>query len=161
MAGAGNGKDNPQEVGSGKSSGMKWVIIGVLALVLLGGGGFFGWRMFLSTGRSDAPAAAKEAPQITHQMDSFLVNLADPGGKRYLKVNIQVLLDNPLVEDEIKTRTYAVRDTILMLLSAKAYDDIATPNGKDILKREMMVKLNRLLTKGQVKEVFFTDFLVQ
>lgn len=160
MADAGNEADKPEEGEGSKSSKMKLLVIAVVVLAVLGGGGYFGWTKFM--GKSEeAHATPKEAPPVIHSMESFLVNLADPGGKRYLKVNMQLLLDNGAVEEEIKARNYAVRDVLLALLSGKAYDDISTPNGKDVLKREVMLRMNRLLTKGQVKEIYFTEFLVQ
>lgn len=160
MADAGNEADKPEEGEGSKSSKMKFLVIAVVLLAVLGGGGYFGWTKFMGK-NEEAHATPKETPPVIHSMESFLVNLADPGGKRYLKVNMQLLLDNGAAEEEIKARNYAFRDVLLALLSGKAYDDISTPNGKDVLKREVMLRMNRLLTKGQVKEIYFTEFLVQ
>lgn len=160
MADAGNEADKPEESEGSKSSKMKLLVIAVVVLAVLGGGGYFGWAKFMAK-NEEAHATPRETPPVIHSMESLLVNLADPGGKRYLKVNMQLLLDSGAVEEEIKARNYAVRDVLLALLSGKAYDDISTPNGKDVLKREVMLRMNRLLTRGQVKEIYFTEFLVQ
>lgn len=146
-----------------KSGKMKLIIIAVVALALLGGGGFFAYtKFFVKHEDTAAPAPKAAAPvSVVYALDPFLVNLADPAGKRYLKVTMELVLENQAVQDEMKEHQNAVKDTMLMLLSGKVFDDVASPAGKTALKREIVTKMNRQLTKGQVKEVFFTDFLVQ
>ena len=60
-------------------------------------------------------------------MDTFLVNLADPGAKRYLKVAIKARLDSTKLAEEFKSRSFEMRDVVLMILTSKAVDDISTP----------------------------------
>ncbi|MBW1976319.1 MAG: flagellar basal body protein FliL, partial [Deltaproteobacteria bacterium] len=91
-----------QEEGSGKKSKLKLIILVVL-IVALGGGGFFGYKKFFGK-KSEGVVAEEQKPTIpqavTYQLDTFLVNLADPGGKRYLKLTMELELDNPKVIDE-------------------------------------------------------------
>ncbi|MBW1975788.1 MAG: flagellar basal body-associated FliL family protein, partial [Deltaproteobacteria bacterium] len=98
---------------------------------------------------------------VTYQLDTFLVNLADPGGKRYLKLTMELELDNPKVIDEITKENFKIRDTILLILSSKEFDDISTVGGKLALKKEIMAKLNGMLHTGKVLNIYFTEFLVQ
>ncbi len=152
---------------------MKLIIIGVVALVLVGGGGFFGYMKFFKKAEEphggEAPHGAGPAPQAKQPVEQvvlmdwepFLVNLADPGGKRYLKVVMKMELSNPAMMEELKTRNFELRDAILMLLSGKEFDDIATPAGKKSLKHEIISQLNRVAKQGQVKEVYFIEFIVQ
>ena len=94
-------------------------------------------------------------------LDPFIVNLADAQGQRYLKAVIQLETDNPAADSEITGRLPQIRDEILMILSNKTFDDIATVAGKRMLKREIVSSVNRYLTSGQVTQVYFTEFVVQ
>jgi flagellar FliL protein len=142
-----------------KSSPLKLIILVVLVL-LLGGGGFFGYMKFFRA--PSAPSATAHVEEsVIQEMGNFLVNLADPGGKRYLKINIQMELTGNKALQEITRRNFEVRDSILMLLSSKEFDEVGTPIGKMNLKKELLSRLNKLLRDGQVKEIYFTEFLVQ
>lgn len=107
------------------------------------------------TGGAAGPAGSMKL------LDPFIVNLADAQGQRYLKAVIQLETDNPAAEREITVRLPQIRDEILMILSNKTFDDIATVAGKRMLKREMANAVNRYLTAGQVIQVYFMEFVVQ
>jgi len=47
---------------------------------------------------------------VSFELGSFLVNLADPGGKRYLKIALQLELSGQRAADEINRRNVEVRD---------------------------------------------------
>jgi flagellar protein FliL len=142
-----------------KSSLMKIVILVVL-VAILGGGGYFAYLKFFKAPAKESNVPVVEQP-ITQEMGTYLVNLADPGGKRYLKVTMQFELNGAKVSQELARRNVEVRDRIIMLLSSKEYDDIGNPTGKTTLKKELMTQLNKILQDGQVKEIYFTEFLVQ
>jgi flagellar protein FliL len=157
------GKETETE-GQGKSEKKKKsplikIIVLVVLLAVLGGGGFFGYVKFL---KKEPPPKEPEVEQsVSAEAGSFLVNLSDPGGKRYLKVSLQFELSGKKVNDEINRRNVEMRDMIIMLLSSKEYTEIGNATGKLTLKRELMTRLNKMLRDGQVKEIYFTEFLVQ
>jgi flagellar protein FliL len=151
--------EQPKPVKPKKLPLIKMAILGVL-LVLLGGGGYLGYVKFLKP-----PPPESQQPEVeqsvAQEMGTFLVNLSDPGGKRYLKISIQLELNNQPVSQELSKRNVEVRDTILMILSSKEYNDIGNAMGKMVLKRELLTRMNKMLRDGQVKEIYFTEFLVQ
>ena len=151
-------QDKPEKK---KKSLLFKIIILVVLLAILGGGGFFGYVKFL---KKEPPAQAAE-PQIEQSvavdMGTFLVNLSDPGGKRYLKITMQFELSGQKLNEEVTKRNVELRDMIIMLLSSKEYSEIGNATGKITLKRELVSRLNKMLREGQVKEVYFTEFLVQ
>jgi flagellar FliL protein len=101
-----------------------------------------------------------EAGQLK-AIDPFIVNLNDDQGSRYLKAVMQFEVSHPAVDQEITEKTPQIRDEILMLLSNKSYDDIATVSGKRVLKREIIGSVNRFLKTGQVTQIYFSEFVVQ
>ena len=96
-----------------------------------------------------------------HPLDTFIVNLADSGGNRYLRVTMNLELKNDEVTDEVVTRLPQIRDGILMILPSKKYADISTVEGKTALRDEIILHLNSLLKLGSITNIYFTEFVVQ
>ncbi|MBW1763967.1 MAG: flagellar basal body-associated FliL family protein, partial [Deltaproteobacteria bacterium] len=96
-----------------------------------------------------------------YSMDTFIVNLVGTRSKSYLKAKLELELSNEKVKDEINKRLPQFRDTILTLLSTKSDGDIRTLEGKFQVRTEIMMQLNQYLTSGNIRNVYFTDFIVQ
>jgi flagellar protein FliL len=161
----------------------KKVLIIIMAVFLLimgmmGGGFFLLWSKMSATvaqvqqqngGQASEEEVVEEKPTIgpLYRMDTLIVNLADHGGKRYLRVTMELeLKPNDKVEpaevsEEIDSRLPQLRDSILMILPTKKYDEISTTQGKIALRDELMAKLNPFLNKGQISKIYFTEFVVQ
>lgn len=154
-----------------KGSPLKLIIILVVALAGLGGGGFFAYAKFFKAKPPAAEAGESHGQQagghaqpeklVIYDWEPIMVNLADPGGKRYLKLNMKVELTNEKALEELKNRGFQLKDAMLMLLSGKEFDDISTASGKQALKQETIAQVNKILKLGQVREIYFTDFIVQ
>lgn len=137
----------------------KWLVI-VILLGLFVGGGYAGWSFYFEGKYATSEAKVKDE-SVIGEMDTFLVNLADPGGKRYLKISMKLVLDSAQAGQEFGERGPELRDNVLMLLSSKKYEDIATFSGKMALKQEAIARLNQRMNQGRVKDIYFTEFLVQ
>lgn len=88
------------------------------------------------------------------------VNLSDPNGRRYLKLGLEVEV-NADVSAQLRANNSRIRDAIIMLLAGKSYGDVATPDGKVLLKAEIAARLNQILGAQRVVRVYFTDFVVE
>lgn len=110
-------------------------------------------------------AAAKEAEAAkmgpTYKMDTLIVNLADQGGKRYLRIGMEWELSGSEVVQEVDKRMPQLRDAILMILPTKQYADIGTAQGKIDLRDELMARVNSIIRNGAVTMIYFTEFVVQ
>lgn len=163
MAAETHGNEEAQE--QKKGSPLMKIVILVVILAVLGGGGFFGYLKFFKKAQPEGEQAhapsGKQEKQVIYDWDPLLVNLADPGGKRYLKLGMKMELNNDHVLEEVKNRGFQLKDSMLMILSSKEFDDIATPSGKQALKQEIIAQVNKIIKQGQVKDVYFTDFIVQ
>jgi flagellar FliL protein len=159
MAQNGDSSDQGGPPEKKKSSLLKLIILVVL-LAALGGGGFFAYLKFFK-GAGHEEKLPEVEQNVSQEMGTFLVNLADPGGKRYLKVTMQFELTGAKVGAELAKRNIEVRDMIIMLLSSKEYEEIGSASGKMTLKKELITRLNKMMHDGQVKEIYFTEFLIQ
>lgn len=155
---------NAKEAQPKKGGLVKWIIIGIATLLVLGGGGFVSWKTFLQpvekkATEESAPARLDLGP--TFPLETFIVNLSGAAGERYLKVAMELELKENSLVAEVEKRRPQVRDTILLLLSSKTFDDIATFQGKTKLRNEITSRLNAVLPPASIKKVYFTEFVVQ
>ncbi|WP_104750423.1 flagellar basal body-associated protein FliL [Helicobacter cynogastricus] len=91
----------------------------------------------------------------------FVVNLISQNGRRYLKASVSLELNDSKLLEEIKNKETAIRDTIIEILSSKTVEEITTLKGKNKLKEEIRSNVNSFLIDGFIKNVFFTDFVIQ
>ena len=94
-------------------------------------------------------------------METFVVNLADPGGKRYLRVTIALEIDDQDFVEEVKKNVPKMRDKVLLILPSKKFKDIRTSSGKDSLRKEIIAQLNPLLNKCKITDLYFQEFVIQ
>ena len=106
--------------------------------------------------RLEEPAVGALLP-----FDPFIANLADEDGRRYLKATLQVEFFGARVPDEFNARVPQMRDLLLTLLTSKLFSEVRTPQGKAVLRDEIINRMNRALNKDLVKAVYFTEFIVQ
>jgi flagellar FliL protein len=96
-----------------------------------------------------------------YSMRPFIVNLADESTGRYLKVRFELELDSNDVVQEIEKRMAQLTDSVIMLLSSKTYQELATYEGKDRMRNEIVLRLNSFLTTGSIRKIYFTEFVMQ
>ncbi|MDY6851623.1 MAG: flagellar basal body-associated FliL family protein [Thermodesulfobacteriota bacterium] len=156
-----------------RNGGIKIIIIAVVVVLILVGGAL-GVKFFApglipgsaeNASEEEAEAEGKEAGAAElgtlKPLKPFIVNLADPAGRRYLKLNMTLELDTPEAAAEIDTRMPQIRDVILILLSSMRFEDVRTIEGKMRLRGQIITRCNTVLTAGKVKNVFFSEFVVQ
>jgi flagellar FliL protein len=165
-------KEDREPEGEAEKKGFPLKLVILLVVVLgLGGGGFYAWKSgmlnrFLG-GEKQAHASKGEKKEVpldvgpTRSLETFIVNLADPQGRRYLKVKMDLELSDEKVMPELDKRLPQLRDTILTTLCSKTYDEIGTLEGKMQLRMEIMARLNQLLKAGKIRNLYFTEFIVQ
>ena len=150
------------------------MIIAVISLFLIGsvGAGFYVIWTKISGMTPPAEAAgnakaqkaeAENSQQIGPILDlnTFIVNLADEGGQRFLKTSISVEMTAVEAIEEATTRMPQIKDYIVTLLPTKKSADILNAEGKQVLRDQLTEGLNRFLTKGKINALYFTDFVIQ
>ncbi len=93
--------------------------------------------------------------------EPFIANLADDGGRRYLKATFQVDFGTTEVPAAMQARLPQTRDLLLTLFTSKTFDEIRTPEGKQQLREEIIARVNQVLDRDLAKAVYFTEFIVQ
>ncbi len=138
----------------------------VAALAVLGGGGS-AWFV-VQRGRTDQspPKQVSSAPLYIAHLEGFTVNLADPEETHFLRVTMDLGFDH-LPDGASKEKVTAampvarIRDSILAVLTVCKAEPLLTSEGKTQLKKNLVDSLNKAVPELAVREVYFTEFLVQ
>ncbi len=107
------------------------------------------------------PLIKKNQKDLIFQLEPIIVNLAKSQGNRFLKVTLSLEMSVPEVRPDIKKNIQKITDSILLLLSSKLFEDVYSVQGKFTLKNEITARVNPFLVLGKVKEVYFTEFIIQ
>ncbi len=146
--------DTAGESAPKKSKKMLFIIIGVVVLALIGAGAAF-FVLKKNTAEAgdeheDAPAVEQHAakpgtPPTFLPLDSMVVNLADPGGNRFVQLAITLQVADVHTGDAIKTYMPSIRNGILMLVSQRTADDILSPAGKEQLAQAIVEEISGVM----------------
>lgn len=147
----------------------------VFAVVNLGVMGFGGYLVYASTIGWNSPSISEEHAEtemasleeadpgpLVYTMDKFTVNLGgEPKRTIRVEVNLQMLGQDGFEEVMEPENRARARDRIVRMLNEKAFSDLESIQGKLFLKDKIAMEVNGLLHKGVVKDVYFSDFVVQ
>lgn len=121
------------------------LIIAIAALVVLAGGGAAAW--FLLGGKHDKDAEHAEAealkPPVYVTLEPFTVNLTSEATDRYLQVGIDLKVSAADITEKVKVHLPEIRNGILLLLTSKKVDDLASIEGKNTLREEIRDIVNK------------------
>ena len=167
------------EGGGGLGRIIKIVVIALVLLSLIAVGGFFIYRLFTSGGdeeegkvaQSEATIRQGPAPlenPVFFQAGTFIVNLAD--GRRYLKTNVELMLNEELAKVYLESRLSVVKDLIIAELQTLSTEQLRDPKERVLLKERLKGRIETLFPLPRdldwddpkpIKKVLFTEFYLQ
>lgn len=160
----------PAEEADAKPKKPKLIILALVLLLLVGGGGGAAWYFLVGSkkGGDEHKKVEKEKPPVFTSLEVFTVNLqSSDGSDHFLQLNVDLKVADPLVVEAIKSHMPEVRNGVLLLLSSKTVEDVATLEGKKKLSAEILQRVNEPLhlkegekDKG-AQDVLFTAFVIQ
>ncbi|MDY0117164.1 MAG: flagellar basal body-associated protein FliL [Sulfurimonadaceae bacterium] len=98
---------------------------------------------------------------ILYPLDTFTVNLKSDAGRRYLKVTMSLELNGKHIAAELDNKIPVVRDKVIRILTSKTLEEISSPKGKQKVSLQIIDTLNAILSDGQIKGLYFTEFVIQ
>jgi len=139
------------------------LIVLASTVLLLGVGGFFGWKWY--AGRKVASETTQKLDEMTivYPLKSFIVNLADKKGvgKRYLKLTLEVEVAGEEQRALVNQKVPQLRDTILLMLSSRTIAEITSMEAKLELKQVLLARMNSAIGESVIQRLYFTEFVVQ
>ena len=164
--------EEAEDTGQDKSSKGILLVIAITCLVLvciMGAGFFTLWNKLspidpqIEKGQESITQekGSEDLTESRYSLDTFIVNLSDKGGKRYLRITMDLVLSHEALTQELDDRLSEVRHNILMILPTKSLRDISSVGGKIALRDEILAKLNSFLETGGITDLYFTEFVIQ
>ena len=164
-----DGKESPRQ----KKSLTKMLPFIVIILLILIGGGLFAFKMINKKPEQNQSATATEKTEATpvptpledkstyEITPAFTVNLTEFSGKKYLKTSIILEYKDAQVKTDLDKRLFQIKDSFIAVLSAKNSKELATEEGKQHLKDELITKTNVIIGKDKVTNIYFGEFIIQ
>lgn len=125
----------------------------------------------------------KPGQGVMFNMSTKIINLADPSGRKYIRLTIVLEFAPPEettsakssggghgtegaspTDDftaQINARMPIMDDAVITLLSTKSFDELYTAEGKERLRQELMKAIAERVPEYQLISIYFTEFVVQ
>jgi flagellar FliL protein len=147
-----------------KKGKSKLLLVGASLIVLLGGGGAGAW-WYLGKKAEAASAEEPATPPGFITLDPFIVNLADPGGRRFLRISLRLVVKSEEEAKELEEKELVLlkaRSAVLELLATQKSEELQTPDGKAQLKKHIAERAAEAFgVHTEVTDVLFAEFVVQ
>lgn len=115
-------------------------------------------------GKEAGSASTAEVPGQfgeTFPFKTFHLNLGNPLENHYIRLEISVeFKGGEEQKKEIEQRLPQLRDAVVGVTSRKTREFLLGPDGKDQLRREILIRMNRYMTQP-LESVFLTDILIE
>ena len=146
------GTETPRKAGKSRK-----MLIVLLAVVLAGAGGG-AYAMLRASDEASGPTRGLV------MFDPFVVNLADPGGMRFVRVTLQVVTYSEKGAKDVTESPLSMKESrsaILEILSQQLASELVKVEGKQALKKAIVERLSKQIKQTKVIDVFFSEFVVQ
>lgn len=135
-----------------KSRKLLFIIVGVVLLALIGAGAAL---FIMKKNAAEDDESADEEPVAAHQakdpkhaptfvpLENMVVNLADPGGTRFIQLGLTLQLQDAKTEADVKTYMPSIRSAILLLISQRTADEMLQVQGKAKLANDIIAAISK------------------
>ncbi len=156
----------PEPTEEKTKGGKKGLIIGLLAALLAGGGGFYATYAGLILA---APAAtADHAPESTLPplpdivfipLEPMVVSLGSAASAKFLRFSAQLDVD-PASAEAVKMVLPRIIDVLNTYLRAVSEEELGKPAALERLRAQMLRRIQVVTEHGQVKDLLITEFVL-
>jgi flagellar FliL protein len=158
-------KAAPEGAAPKKKGGRKKLMYGAAAVLLIGivGGGAYWWKAGAAPAEGES-AKGKEVDRGLVKLEPFVVNLADVGSSRYLRITLELLVEDAERAEELEKDRVSLtkaRSAILELLTTQLSTELVKPEGKAALRQAIKEVVAHAVNHLEVIDVLFSDFVVQ
>jgi flagellar FliL protein len=133
-----------------KSKKLLFIIIGVVVLALIGAAGAL-FVLKKNTAEDDEYADEEPAAQVAKDpktapvfmpLENMVVNLADPGGGRFIQLGLTLQLQDAKTEADVKVYMPSIRSQVLLLISQRTADEMLQVQGKAKLAKDIIAAIS-------------------
>lgn len=151
-----------------KSSTIKLIIIGIIVIIIVAAVSFVvAMYAAKSVAKLEAPkgdgygVVKSESLGTTFDAGEYITNLKANTGDRFIKVKVVFSFEDVKVQEEITNKLPQIQHKINSILRQQTPESLAQPNSMENLATNIRKSVNSLLIKGNITDVYFTNFVVQ
>jgi flagellar FliL protein len=165
--------DGEEEAEDAPKKGKKkliFIVAGVVLLLAIGGGLFASGMLGGSDKKEEHAEEAGEhdekgpkiAKPVYYELPEFLVNLSATGNRvSFLKMSVTLELRNQEAVPLIEANKPRIVDTFNTYLREMRPTDLSGSAGIYRLRDELMTRMNKTIEEGLVKDILFSEIIVQ
>jgi flagellar FliL protein len=95
-------------------------------------------------------------------VENIIVNPAGTNGTRYLSTSIGLEIEkNEKSAERMKELTPVIRDILIAIFSSKTLDELGSIEGKEIVRKEILERVNLASAPWHISKVYFVDYVLQ
>ncbi len=117
---------------------------------------------------AEDPAPTSGGSEYVELNPAFIVTYGGPGGLKYLKTAVTLIVPAGKAEGNVSLHTPPIRNSLVMLLSNQTSESVATAAGRDQLRQQALESIRQIMVGEygeagykMVKDLLFTSFVVQ
>jgi flagellar protein FliL len=131
---------------------------------------------------TQTPKAVQPGQGLMVNMSTKIINLADPTGRKYIRVTmvleftpdpVETTGEKKSGEESSATSTPTAQQTkitalmpllddlVITTLSTKTFEDLYTASGKEALRKELIKAIDQRMPDLHILSVYFSEFVVQ
>jgi flagellar FliL protein len=140
------------------------MVIGLVALLVLGGGGF-AYKMMHAKAEPKNTKAAPKAELYLPLDPPFVVNFRDDDSLRYLQVGVTLMSHDADALATAKAADPVIRDALVALFSSQEYSIISNTAGREKLQAQALAAVRKVVQarmgRPGIDALYFTSFVMQ
>jgi flagellar FliL protein len=109
----------------------------------------------------DGKKAARSKDGWEYSFPNVVSNLTGSMGTRYLRCSFTVVSDDEHISEMMEENKTKLKDVALRIFAARSQSDLESVSARNVIRTEIAATFNKALETAAVKEVLFTDFIVQ
>jgi flagellar basal body-associated protein FliL len=140
---------------------MEFLIIPKLKSSMGGGGDAHSKSADHGKAKGDSHGGVKAPGEFTVEFGPTVVNLSGSNNSRYLRTNFVIASTDKEIQKVIMENKGSLQDAAIGVLSTQSLDALDGANGREVVRKGIISKFNRLLGADVIDQIYFTEFIVQ
>jgi flagellar FliL protein len=135
-----------------KSKKLLFIVLGVVLLALIGAGAALYVLKSNTAGDEEGEDGEEQVAEHSKEprvpptflaLENMVINLADPGGNRFIQLGLTLQLQDAKTEADVKAYMPSIRSNILLLISQRTAEEMLQVQGKEKLAQDIIATVSR------------------
>jgi len=156
-------EDAPQGLKAKLATNMKYIIISVAVLIVIGGGAGIYFSGVLTTEKLYEETIALPGPPVYYELPRITIDLK-PSPRRarpFIRLTVQVELQGESAKQAFVAKEVKVMDALQAHLRTVTAPELSGEQGTERLRKDFTIIINRIIAPERAITVLYKDILVR